>query len=242
MMRPLHVSLALAATLVPLATCDDGTRHETAFSHSRDSSLAGDLALAGDTGVVLHAGVSREPRTVTESRGTLESDGAPAANTDAPATTSSVSNVATSSPSAEGYLGPSCASPVPDDQQRCLLGYLAKSDLALDRKYEALISRLKAEAGSRGRAPEPLPVQRLRAAQRAWLVYRNDECRKRTIDREGPLWAPVRAQCLAEYAAFRTRELDDALAKRKALEAREPATKSKRATSRKSTRHRSDRR
>ncbi|HKH92098.1 MAG TPA: lysozyme inhibitor LprI family protein, partial [Gemmatimonadaceae bacterium] len=69
-------------------------------------------------------------------------------------------------------------------------------------------------------------VQRLRAAQRSWLVYRDDECRKRTRPREGPLWAPIRAQCLAEYSALRLRELEDALAKRKAA-ARSETAKSK---------------
>jgi hypothetical protein len=58
-------------------------------------------------------------------------------------------------------------------------------------------------------------------------VYRDDECRKRTIEREGPLWAPVRAKCLAEYSTLRARELDDALAKRKALSPREQPKKSK---------------
>ena len=98
------------------------------------------------------------------------------------------------SPSAEGFIGPSCASPARDDQQRCLHGYLAKSDVVLDRSYQALITRLKAEAKTKAGAPEPPSVQRLRDAQRAWLVYRDDECRKRTVEREGPLWAPVRAQ------------------------------------------------
>jgi hypothetical protein len=52
------------------------------------------------------------------------------------------SNVASAgSSSAEGYIGPSCASPARDDQQRCLMGYLAKSDLVLDRYYQALILR-----------------------------------------------------------------------------------------------------
>ena len=73
----------------------------------------------------------------------------------------------------------------------------------LDRYYQALILRLKSEAKTKARAPDPPTVRRLRDAQRKWLVYRDDECRKRTSAREGPLWAPVRAKCLAEYSALR---------------------------------------
>ena len=106
------------------------------------------------------------------------------------------------------------------------MDYLAKSDALLDRYYQALILRLESEAGTTSRSAEPASVQRLRTAQRAWLVYRDDECRKRTRAREGPLWAPVRAQCLAGYSAVRAQELRDALARRKALAPRERSSKS----------------
>ena len=158
---------------------------------------------------------------------------------------SNVSSRAASS--AEGYIGPSCASPAREDQQRCLSGYLAKSDLVLDRYYQALILRLKSEAGTKSRAPDPPAVGRLRDAQRKWLVYRDDECRTRTRHLEGPLWAPVRAKCLAEYSSLRARELDDALAKRKAVAKskavtkREPPSKSKRPSARRPIRQRSSR-
>ena len=95
--------------------------------------------------------------------------------------------------------------------------------------------------------PPPPTVQRLRSAQRAWLVYRDDECLRRTKPTEGPLWAPVRAKCLAEYSALRARELDDALANRKTVTKRESSvkrdqpSKSKRPKARKSTRQRSSR-
>jgi uncharacterized protein YecT (DUF1311 family) len=145
--------------------------------------------------------------------------------------------------SLETHDDPSCSSPARDDQQRCLAGYLAESDALLDRYYQALIVRLEREAGASGGAAEPPTVQRLRAAQRAWLVYRDDECRKQTREREGPLWAPVRAQCLGAYSALRTQELQDALAKRPALTKRpavaapKPKAKPKRPSARKATRH-----
>ncbi|MFL5620132.1 MAG: lysozyme inhibitor LprI family protein [Gemmatimonadaceae bacterium] len=234
-MRPLHVSIAIAASAVLLAACEDGTHVESAASHARDSSLAHDLELAADSSVATRmAGL--DTHAVTESPGMLDAS----ADSTATGTSRRAQNAANVSaraaPSAEGYVGPSCASPARDDQQRCLLGYLAKSDALLDRYFQALILRLQSEAGARSSTTEPAAVQRLRTAQRAWLAYRDDECRKRSKDREGPLWAPVRAQCLAEYSALRARELDDALAKRKAVAPREQPARSKRSSGRKSTR------
>src|SRR5206468_8187878 len=131
-------------------------------------------------------GTSTSAPTVTESAGDLAtSEGG------ARGGSSSASNASDASDaSAEGYIGLSCASPARDDQQRCLKGYLAHSDLQLDRSYQALISRLKSESGTRTGDADPPVVQRLRATQRNWLVYRDDECRKRTAPTEGPLWAP----------------------------------------------------
>jgi uncharacterized protein YecT (DUF1311 family) len=112
------------------------------------------------------------------------------------------------------YAGPSCASPALPDQRRCLLSYLARSDVTLDRNYQALITALKREAGTTAGGREPATVTRLRTAQRNWLVYRDDECRRRNEGTEGPLWAPTRARCLAEYSGQRSQELANALATR----------------------------
>jgi len=241
MTRLIHVSIAIATSAALLAACEDSARTESAASRTRESSLAKDLELAGDSSLARQA-AGRDTHAVTQSPGMLDSTTVVDSTTTDGSTGASVaSNVASrAAPSAEGYIGPSCASPARDDQQRCLMGYLAKSDALLDRYYQALILRLKSEAGTKGAAKssteEPPSVQRLRTAQRAWLVYRDDECRRRTKSREGPLWAPVRAQCLAEYSALRARELDDALAKRKSLAAREQPTKSKRSSARTPTR------
>jgi uncharacterized protein YecT (DUF1311 family) len=239
-MRSLRASFALAIALAPLAACDDGGRAESAASIARDSTLARDLQLAGDSAAASRVYVGRDTGAVSESPGMLDS--AAGATTALGETTGGARNASNAaSPSAEGFIGPSCASPAREDQQRCLLGYLAKSDAVLDRNYQALITRLKAEAKTKANAPEPVAVQRLRTAQRAWVVYRDDECRKRTIEREGPLWAPVRAKCLAEYSALRSRELEDALAKRKALAPSEQPTKSKRSARKTTTRRRGGR-
>jgi uncharacterized protein YecT (DUF1311 family) len=113
--------------------------------------------------------------------------------------------------SAEGASGdyptPACASPASADQRRCLLAYLARSDVTLDRNYQARIARLRSEAGTGEGAPDPESVERLRTAQRAWLVYRDTECRNRNRGHEGALWAPVRARCLAEFSQARAEEL-----------------------------------
>jgi len=248
MMSPLRLSIALAASALLTTGCDDGVRDEVATSRSRESSLAQDLQLAGDSSLARRI-ATRDTHPVVESSGMLDSSvDSGTSRTSAPPGMRTASNVASSvGSSAEGYIGPSCASPARDDQQRCLMGYLAKSDLMLDRYYQALILRLKSEAGTKSGAPDPPTVQRLRSAQRAWLVYRDDECLRRTKLTEGPLWAPVRAKCLAEYSTLRARELDDALAKRKTVTKRESSvkreqpSKSKRTKARKSTRQRSSR-
>jgi len=208
------MSLVLVAAAAQWA-CVDEARTETAAAHSRDSALVHDLVLAGyDSAAMFPAGryfggPMTDGRTVTVSAGDLAESGKSPST--APASASSASAGA---PSAESYIGPSCASPAADDQQRCLDGYLARSDMQLNQSYQALVAQLKKEAGSRAGASEPPTVQRLRTTQQHWVTYRNDECRKRTAATEGPLWAPVRARCLEEYSALREREFDDALAKR----------------------------
>jgi uncharacterized protein YecT (DUF1311 family) len=233
-MRSFLLAIVLASSLLSAVACDDERQAEAAASHARDSSLKHDLELAradstSSAPVAMREGASR--RTVAESPGIV--DVALPAGSATPVASTALNASNTRTPSAEGYIGPSCASPALDDQRRCLLGYLARSDAYLDRSYQALIGQLKSEAGSRKGAPEPPTVQRLRNAQRAWLVYRDDECRKRTRDDEGQLWAPVRAKCLAEYSALRAGEFEDALTKRRALTTREPASKAKSASGRK---------
>ena len=108
-----------------------------------------------------------------------------------------------------------CASPASPSQRRCLMLHLARSDVMLDRTYQSLIADMKRAAGAPAGAKEPPSVQQLRVAQRAWLVYRDTECRRRNRGREGPLWAPVRAQCLGEFSGQRTEELAQALRDRR---------------------------
>lgn len=240
-MRSSPLALALASTVLLVGACGDPRHDESAVSRSRDSSLTHDLQTArGDTGAMLGAPSVRSGAVVAESPGSIEPSqtgvvsvspaGSPARNASNPAVAS-----------ADGYVGASCASPALDDQRRCLNAYLARSDEQLDRNYDALIRRLKDEVGTSTGGAEPPTVQRLRASQRAWVAYRDEECRKRSIETEGPLWAPVRAECLAQYSSLRARELGDALAKRPAVESRPKTTTPKRSSARKTTRSRSRR-
>ena len=103
--------------------------------------------------------------------------------------------------------GPGCSSPTTADQRRCLLALLAQYDAGLNGAYRELIQRLRSEAGAGPGDSDPASVERLRAAQRSWLVYRDRECRRRTRSREGDLWAPIRARCLGELSDARAREL-----------------------------------
>jgi len=91
--------------------------------------------------------------------------------------------------------------------------YLARSDAGLDRGYQALITALKRQAGTTAGQGEPSSVLQLRQAQRAWLVYRDTECRRRNRGTEGPLWAPTRAGCLGEFSSVREAEIAGALRK-----------------------------
>jgi uncharacterized protein YecT (DUF1311 family) len=233
------MSMIVALLLATLPSCEVGRRAGDDSSVVHDTSLARDLEIAQRGPGSERSSDGRDSSQVTASSGMLDSS--MDAGTGSPAEGSARNASIASPPSAEGHIGPSCASPALDDQRRCLLGYLARSDLELDRNYQALIEQLKSEARTRKSAAEPPAVQRLRTAQRSWLMYRDEECRKRTHADEGPLWAPVRAKCLAEYSSLRARELDDALAKRRALAARDDSAKSRSTTGRRSTRQRSSR-
>ena len=241
MMRPLFLTMTVAAAAFQLAACGDDRLDEAAVAHARDSSLASDLRLArGDTSRSAVAdGALRNTSAppMVETRDAAVPNGSSArvvSNNAAGTMMESAGSIGTplsdSSASApgDGFVGPSCASPALLDQRRCLTSYLARSDVALDRNYQSLIVALKREAGKQPGDREPATVLRLRTAQRNWLVYRDDECRRRNEGTEGPLWAPTRAKCLAEYSDQRSQELANALSGRasKASAVTPAATKS----------------
>jgi uncharacterized protein YecT (DUF1311 family) len=88
-------------------------------------------------------------------------------------------------------------------------GRLAEVDKRLNRVYRALMTEMRRQEGVRPGQKDPASVERLRAAQRSWLVYRDTECRRRGRGTEGALWARPRVACLGEFSVRRANELAD---------------------------------
>lgn len=106
-------------------------------------------------------------------------------------------------------VGNPCNSPAQADQEACVRATLAAADTRMNRIYRALIVEMRREEGVQPGRADPASVQRLRVAQRAWLVYRDTECRRRGKGKEGRLWARPRVACLGEFSAQRANELAD---------------------------------
>ncbi len=118
------------------------------------------------------------------------------------------SPVAAVSPSTRSGA-PACGSANPADQQECVRATLPTVDMRLNRIYRALITETRRQERVANGASDPASVERIRVAQRAWLVYRDTECRKRGRGKEGRLWARPRVQCLGEFSQRRANELAD---------------------------------
>lgn len=100
--------------------------------------------------------------------------------------------------------GDPCDSPAADDQRTCLNRSIARSDANLNRVYGELTSQARLSGGSE-------LEERFRVRQRAWIITRDEECRRQTRSQEGELWARIRARCLGDYSARRTAELQASL-------------------------------
>lgn len=235
------VLLVLLASLGALG-CDGGRKSNTSDDIAADSALAADLALANrDTLLVDSIGAltpldgstandtalidadldpsitgSRAPAPPADSR-TSEPPATPRSTAQPP----SRPDPAASSPSAERAAAPAarktaasaCNSPAPADQQTCVKSTLASTDMRLNRIYRALITEMRRKEGVGSGAKDPPSVQRLRVAQRAWLVHRDTECRRRGRGQEGRLWARPRVKCLGEFSARRANELADSFSR-----------------------------
>ena len=105
--------------------------------------------------------------------------------------------------------GDPCDTPGLASQQQCVHSRLAEADRRLNGVYRALITEMRRQEGARPGQKDPPSVERLRAAQRSWLVYRDTECRRRGRGSEGPLWARTRVACLGEFSVRRANELAD---------------------------------
>ena len=141
---------------------------------------------------------------------------APVVTTPSPAatTTTTTTSPATPKPPAPRLTGTrACTSPTPENQAECMRASIAASDARLNRIYRALITEMRLQEKVPPNAKDPPSVQRLRVAQRQWVVYRDTECRKRGRGKEGALWARPRARCLGEFAGRRANELADNFSK-----------------------------
>ena len=74
-----------------------------------------------------------------------------------------------------------------------------QADQALNRQYSETLAK-QADDASR---------QRLRAAQRAWIVFRDKDCLASNGPREesGSIWPLLQADCLARHTERRTEDL-----------------------------------
>ena len=124
----------------------------------------------------------------------------------APAATAPAKPVA-AAPKLKGLRA--CNSPTAENQSECIRVSLASVDSRLNRIYRALITEMRRQENVPPGGKDPPSVQRLRIAQRAWLVYRDNECRRQGRGKEGALWAKPRAKCLGQFSVRRANELAD---------------------------------
>lgn len=133
----------------------------------------------------------------------------PAAPPTAPAARPSPPRAVARSSASRRVTGDPCSSPGLANQQQCVHSRLAEADRRLNGVYRALITEMRRQEGVTPRGKDPPSVERLRAGQRSWLVYRDTECRRRGRGSEGPLWARTRVACLGEFSVRRANELAD---------------------------------
>jgi uncharacterized protein YecT (DUF1311 family) len=228
------VRYGFALALIALCACNREAPVRTRDDIAADSALAADLALANrDTlaidSIGLPAPATKTPAD-TDLAGSLEGKARPAAPAPAPAPTPAPAPPApviapapthpavTAPPAAppsaprptpRRRAGDACNSPVRADQEACVHTLLAAADMRMNRNYRALITEMRRQEGIKPGQKDPASVDRLRVAQRAWVVYRDTECRRRGRETEGALWARPRVKCLAEFSTARANELAD---------------------------------
>jgi serine/threonine protein kinase/uncharacterized protein YecT (DUF1311 family) len=106
---------------------------------------------------------------------------------------------------------PRCRLASTADQQACLTAYIAVGDAPLERAFESLVDEMRRVSHAAAGGPDPVPVQRIRVEQRAWMSIRDGECPRSAPPGGGPFWAAVQAGCFNEMAAARAAELKEAV-------------------------------
>lgn len=222
-------SAAVSLTFLAIAAaCDGGSPSRTPDEFAADSALAADLALANrDTLLVDSIGayspLDSANLAALDSADAEDSvvvrDAAPVGRpaqvaTPAPATPAPAPPIP-ATPRPAPRPGPrltgtrACNSPTLENQSECVRVSLAAADARLNRIYRALMTEMRIHEGVKPGAKDPPSVQRLRVSQRAWLVDRDVECRRRGRGREGALWARSRVRCLGQFSNRRANELAD---------------------------------
>ena len=221
--------ISASIALVLISGCNRENPVRTRDEIAADSALAADLALANrDTLLIDSIGHPRPPAIVpadTDLAGSLEGKARAAAPVPAPPpvpvapTPPKVTVIPRSTKPSPPRAplrrasGDPCNSPAKAAQETCVRSGLAASDMRLNRIYRALLTEMRRQEGVRPGQKDPPSVERLRVAQRAWLVDRDTECRRRGRVSEGALWARPRVQCLGEFATRRANELADDFSK-----------------------------
>lgn len=108
------------------------------------------------------------------------------------------------SPATAPTSGDPCDSPTAADQRACLNRSIVANDADLNQTYQSLIAQSRKSGG-------PDLEERIRQAQREWVLQRDADCRAETQS-SGRLWARAVAKCLANYSDKRTSELRRQLA------------------------------
>lgn len=201
--------------------CDTGAPSKTRDDIAADSALASDLALANrDTLLVDSIGEYRPPDAAERDTAETVTTGSvapvksepskPVATAPAPPAPGPIRTPAAtvaSGPTRRGTAA--CTSPIKADQEKCVKAILPGADMRLNRIYRALVTEMRRKEGVPNGGRDPASVERLRVSQRSWLVYRDNQCRRRGRGKEGALWARPRVKCLSEFSARRANELAD---------------------------------
>lgn len=91
----------------------------------------------------------------------------------------------------------------------CLADTLAARDRALNASYQALVKRL-APVDRHDTTDYPRALKHLTEAQRAWIRFRDEDCRGRVVPYEGgSIRGAVHAGCLIRHTEQRTQALQD---------------------------------
>jgi uncharacterized protein YecT (DUF1311 family) len=101
-----------------------------------------------------------------------------------------------------------CDSSVTVDLANCALASNRDADDSLNTIYKTVVQLLRARLDVKAGDPDPDVVNQMRLAERAWIAFRDSECRWQDAWEEGTMWIPVRAGCYGSLVRERIRTLE----------------------------------